>query len=121
MKVHEEVPEALAGERIDRVMAMLTGRSRAEVAGLIDAGIVLVGGSPATSRSTRVRVGDVIEADVPEVDVQADMVPEPSLDVPIVHSDEHLLVVDKPAGPVVHPRPGPRRGTPLPPPPATPP
>src|SRR3546814_13794907 len=62
MKVHEEVPEALAGERIDRVMAMLTGRSRAEVAGLIEAGIVLVGGSPATSRSTRVRVGDAVEA-----------------------------------------------------------
>lgn len=111
MIVREEVPEALAGERVDRVVSMLTGRSRAEVADLVDAGAVLVDGVPVTSRSERLRVGQVVEATAPEPDVEADMDPDPGVVVPIVHADDHLLVVDKPAGLVVHPGAGQRRGT----------
>jgi 23S rRNA pseudouridine1911/1915/1917 synthase len=109
--VREEIPEALAGERIDRVVAMLTGRSRAEVAELVEAGAVRVDGEPVTSRSTRVRVGQVLEADAPEPDVEAEMVGEPAISVPIVYADEHLLVIDKPSGLVVHPGAGQRQGT----------
>lgn len=111
MIIREEVPEALAGERVDRVVSMLTGRSRAEVAELVEAGAVLVDGEPVTSRSTRVRVGQIVEAAAPEPDLDAEMEPEPDLVVPIVHADEHLLVIDKPAGLVVHPGAGQRRGT----------
>ena len=111
MNVREEIPEALAGERVDRVVAMLTGRARAEVAELVDAGAVLLDGVPVTSRSTKVRVGQVVEATAPDVDVEAEMEAEADIEVPIVHADEHLLVIDKPAGLVVHPGAGQRRGT----------
>jgi 23S rRNA pseudouridine1911/1915/1917 synthase len=111
VNVREEIPEALAGERVDRVVAMLTGRARAEVAELVDAGAVLLDGVPVTSRSTKVRVGQVVEATAPDVDVEAEMEAEADIEVPIVHADEHLLVIDKPAGLVVHPGAGQRRGT----------
>ena len=53
MIIREVVPEAMAGERVDRIVAMVTGVSRSEVAALIDAGAVLVGGAPVRSRSAR--------------------------------------------------------------------
>ena len=109
--VREVVPEALAGERVDRVVAMVTGLSRNEVAELVDAGAVRVGGEVVTTRSTRVRAGDEIEVDVPERDAEAALEAEPDVVVPVVHEDEHLLVVDKPAGLVVHPGAGQRTGT----------
>ena len=66
MIVREVVPEALAGERVDRVVAMVTGLSRNEVAELVDAGAVRVGGEVVTTRSARLRAGDEVEVDVPE-------------------------------------------------------
>jgi 23S rRNA pseudouridine1911/1915/1917 synthase len=109
--VSEVVPEALAGERVDRIVAMVTGCSRAEVADLVDAGAVLVGGEPVTSRSLRLRTGDVIEVEVPDREEALRLVPEPDISIPTVHEDEHLLVIDKPAGLVVHPGAGQRTGT----------
>jgi 23S rRNA pseudouridine1911/1915/1917 synthase len=108
--VREVVPEALAGERIDRVVAMVTGLSRAEVAELVAGGAVLLGGAPVPSRSARVRGGDELQVDVP---ARADRVLEADagVDVRVIHEDPHLLVVDKPAGLVVHPGAGQRTGT----------
>jgi 23S rRNA pseudouridine1911/1915/1917 synthase len=109
--VREEVPEALAGERVDRVVAMVTGLSRNEVAGLVEAGAVLLGGAVVTTRSARVRAGDELVVDVPERDDEAALDAEPDVAVPVVHEDEHLLVIDKPPGLVVHPGAGQRSGT----------
>ena len=111
MRIEEVVPEALAGERVDRVVALATGRSRAEVADLISQGAVLVGGTPVTTRSVKVRAGNVVEVDLPDRDAVAALVPDPDVDVAIVHEDAHLLVIDKPAGLVVHPGAGRARGT----------
>jgi 23S rRNA pseudouridine1911/1915/1917 synthase len=111
MRVREEVPEALAGERIDRVVAMVADVSRAEASALLAAGEVLLSGRPVTARTTRVQAGDVVELDVPDPDPAGGLVPDPSVAVPLVHEDEHLLVVDKPAGLVVHPGAGQRTGT----------
>jgi 23S rRNA pseudouridine1911/1915/1917 synthase len=111
VRITEQIPEALAGERIDRVVAMLTSCSRAEAAELIDAGEVLVGGEPASSRSAKVRLGDVVEVEVPDREAAARLVPDPDVLFPIVHEDDHLLVIDKPAGLVVHPGAGQRTGT----------
>lgn len=111
MRVREAVPAALAGERVDRVVAMLTERSRAEVAALIDAGAVTVDGTPVRSRSAKVREGDVLELDLPAPAADRELDAEPDVPVVIVHEDEHLLVVDKPAGLVVHPGAGQRSGT----------
>lgn len=111
MIVREVVPEALAGERVDRVVAMVTGVSRSEVAALIDAGVVLVAGQAVRSRSTRIKAGDVIEVDVPDPAEARRLVAEPGVVVPVVHEDDHLLVIDKPAGLVVHPGAGQSTGT----------
>ena len=65
----ERVPAAFAGERVDRFVATLTGLTRADVAGLIDDGAVVVGGQVVSSRSRRVQEGDVVSVDVPEATV----------------------------------------------------
>jgi len=109
--VREVVPEALAGERVDRVVAMVTGLSRNEVAELVAVGAVLVGGRVVTTRSTRVSAGDELAVDVPERAAEAALEGDASVVVPVVHEDQHLLVVDKPAGLVVHPGAGQRTGT----------
>ena len=111
MRHRETVPDALAGERIDRVVALLTGCSRSEVAALVDAGAVLVDGRPVTTRSTRVAAGEEVEVEVDDPAAAAVLEPDPTVPVPVVHEDEHLIVVDKPAGIVVHPGAGQARGT----------
>jgi 23S rRNA pseudouridine1911/1915/1917 synthase len=110
-RLEETIPDALAGERVDRVVAMLTSCSRAEAAAMIEAGQVLVAGTVVTSRSAKVRAGDVIDMDVPDRALAARLVPEPEVVVPVVYEDEHLLVIDKPAGLVVHPGAGRSTGT----------
>lgn len=111
MRLEEEIPTALAGERIDRVVAMLTSCSRAEAAALVEAGEVLIAGAPVTSRSAKVRLGDVLAVEVPDREAAARLVPEPDIEVPVVYEDHDLLVIDKPAGLVVHPGAGQRAGT----------
>ena len=107
----ELVPRALDGQRLDRVVALVTGRSRAEAAGLVDDGAVLVGGKPVTTRSHRVVEGDELEMDVPDLPPEATLNADAAVPVPVVHEDEHLLVIDKPAGLVVHPGAGQTSGT----------
>ena len=110
--IHREVvPEALAGERVDRVVAMVTGCSRAEVAALVEAGAVRVDDRVVTTRSARLEAGAVLEVEAPDPGEAAALVPDATVTVPLVHEDEHLLVVDKPAGLVVHPGAGQPRGT----------
>ena len=93
------VPDADVGERLDRVLATrpeIGSRGLAER--LIERGSVEVDGA-ARSKSYRVTAGEQIDVEVPD---QRPLEPE-SLDIPVVWEDEHLLVVDKPAGIVVHP------------------
>lgn len=111
MRVSEVVPEALAGERIDRIVAMVGDCSRSEAAALIDAGGVVVEGVVAVSRSAKVPAGVTVEVDVPDRAALAALVPDPTVEVPIVYLDDDLIVVDKPAGLVVHPGAGNRGAT----------
>ncbi|MDO8210424.1 RluA family pseudouridine synthase [Conexibacter sp. CPCC 206217] len=98
-------PEA-AGERLDSFLAGPLG-SRAKAQRLLDAGLVTVDGKAQPKRH-KVAAGERIEV-APEPHVEQ----EPAGDAPftIVYEDEHLLLVDKPAGVVVHPAPGHRSGT----------
>ena len=110
-RVREVVPPALDGQRLDRVVAFVTGRSRTEAAALVDAGAVAVGGRAVTTRSHKVADGDVLDVEAPAaVDVDL-LAPGPEVPVPVVHEDADLLVVDKPAGLVVHPGAGTTAGT----------
>jgi 23S rRNA pseudouridine1911/1915/1917 synthase len=101
------VPDDAAGDRLDRFLAARLGsRTRAQT--LIDAARVRVDGRSRPKRHA-VRAGEVIEVDVPEQPRLEAIDPTAPFD--IAYEDEHLLVVDKPAGLVVHPARGNHSGT----------
>lgn len=100
------VPEEAAGARLDRFLASPLG-SRSQAQALIDAGKVTVDGRTQRKRHL-VAPGEVIEIVPRELPVPAD---EATAPVTIVYEDDQLLVVDKPAGVVVHPARGNRTGT----------
>lgn len=110
--MHVDVPAALAGERVDRAVALLTGLPRSTVADLVAGGAVRLDGSEVTSRSRRVAEGERLEVDVPDASGDdAPCPPDPAVDVPVVHADDAVLVVDKPPELVVHPGAGNATGT----------
>lgn len=82
--------------------------SRSRAAQLLEQGRVLVNGTPAR-KSQRVAAGDVIDLDLPPA-VPSTIAAEP-IPLNIVYEDEDLIVIDKPAGLVVHPAPGHASGT----------
>jgi 23S rRNA pseudouridine1911/1915/1917 synthase len=103
------VPDAAAGERLDRFLAGLPEvGSRAAAERLLAAGGVRVDGA-ALTKSHRLDGGEEVELEPPEPQ-RAGVEPE-EMDLRIPYEDEHLLVVDKPAGLVVHPAPGHATGT----------
>jgi 23S rRNA pseudouridine1911/1915/1917 synthase len=103
-----EVPDALAGERVDRAVALLTGWSRADVQALLERDAVLVCGSP-VAKSRRLAAGDVIEVlDAPGAAALPG--PEPVALV-VLYVDDDVIVIDKPADLVVHPGAGNEHGT----------
>ncbi len=95
-------------DRLDRFLADRLGLSRSRVQKLVASGHVLVDGRPAR-KSEALEPGAVVRVAIPEPEPVDLVAEEISLD--IVHEDDHLLVVNKPAGMVVHPAPGHRRGT----------
>ncbi len=112
MHRREVVPPAVEGERLDRVVALITGLPRTRATELVAAGKVRLDGRPASARAARVTAGSTVEVDVPDEDPAGALVgPDPSVDVPVVHVDDAVIVVDKPAGLVVHPGAGHRDGT----------
>ena len=99
----------LKGERLDRFLAIKEGdMSRAQVAGLVARGLVTVDGA-ITKASHRLKGGEVVEM-VVSPPLPTTLTPQ---DIPIaaIYEDENVLVVDKPAGMVVHPAPGHPLGT----------
>ncbi len=99
-----------AGWRLDRALAdALPTLSRERLKALIRAGALETAGGPVRDPATKVKGGEAFTLNVPD--------PEPAhnapQDIPLVipFEDEHLLVVDKPAGLVVHPAAGNREGT----------
>jgi 23S rRNA pseudouridine1911/1915/1917 synthase len=99
------VEPAETGERLDRLAARRLGLSRSLVQRLIGERDLLIDGEEA-SPSYKVREGQLIEAQLPEEGLAPEDIP-----VPVVYEDEHVLVVDKPAGLVVHPGAGNPSGT----------
>jgi 23S rRNA pseudouridine1911/1915/1917 synthase len=98
-----------AGARLDQAIpALAPDVSRSYGQQLIEAGRVLLNGRPARA-SQRLRAGDQVVVSIPEpVPVAAQAEP---MDLRIVYEDAEVLVVDKPAGLVVHPAPGHATGT----------
>ncbi len=103
------VDGATSGQRLDVALAELSGESRAQVQRWIESGIVLVGGVPQTRPSRKLIDGDRIEA-TPQKPIEAALGPEP-IPLDVLYEDEHLIVIAKPSGLVVHPAPGNWSGT----------
>jgi len=103
------VPVASAGERLDRFLAAAQrDLSRSRLQALIRAGCVTVAGR-AGRASQRLRSGERVLVQIPPA--RRTVLEPEAIPLVVVHEDEHLLVVDKPAGLVVHPGAGVARGT----------
>ncbi len=101
----------MAGERLDRYLAALSEvGSRSAAARLLAAGAVRVDGS-ARDKSHRLEGGEHVEVEVERGEPVGATPVAPMPELRIAHSDEHLLVVDKAAGVVVHPGAGHAGGT----------
>jgi 23S rRNA pseudouridine1911/1915/1917 synthase len=103
------VPEELAESRLDRCVAELKPDwSRSRVRKLLDDGRILLNGE-GVKASTQVHTGDRINVDEPPprpLEIEAQDIP-----LDIVHEDEHLLVINKPPGLIIHPAAGHKSGT----------
>jgi 23S rRNA pseudouridine1911/1915/1917 synthase len=99
------VPEGLAGERVDAAMARMFGLSRTRAAGLIADGLVQVDGATAT-KSDRVSAGAMLEVALPAATDPLEVTPELVEGIRIIHDDDSIVVLDKPVGIAVHPSPG---------------
>jgi 23S rRNA pseudouridine1911/1915/1917 synthase len=98
-----------AGARLDRYLAMvLPAISRSQIQRLIKEGLVQVDGHAAKANLT-LEAGQTVALDIPEP-ITAAVAPE-ALPLPILYQDQFLLVIDKPAGMVVHPAAGHSSGT----------
>lgn len=98
-----------AGERIDRWLAERTAQSRTQIKALIKDGALTIDGAVMSDPTHKVVAGETISLVPPPV---KDPDPEPE-DIPldVLFEDEHLIVIDKPAGLVVHPAAGNWTGT----------
>jgi 23S rRNA pseudouridine1911/1915/1917 synthase len=105
-----EVPPLLAGVRVDRAVAMLADVSRTAAAGLIAGGSVSVDEVVVTVGRHTLREGARLTIRLPEA-VTDGVEAEAGVEFRVVHADTQVAVVDKPAGLVVHPGAGHRRGT----------
>jgi 23S rRNA pseudouridine1911/1915/1917 synthase len=100
-----EIDPSEAGERLDRLAARRLDTSRSTIQRIIREGSLRLDGEEALA-SYRVRGGERVEARLPDGELAPEEIP-----VPLVFEDEYLVVVDKPAGLVVHPGAGNPSGT----------
>ena len=108
--ISAEVPALLAGVRVDRGVAMVAGVSRAAATTLIADGRVLVDGTAVTAGRAVLREGASLTVHLPAPGTGAPGA-EPGVRFAVVHADDLVAVVDKPAGLVVHPGAGHDEGT----------
>lgn len=103
MSRHELLADA-SGSRLDAFVASrMEEISRSRIESLIKSDSIIVNGKP-VSKSYRIQEGDHIVIELP---TPVDAIPQAKeMDLEIVYEDEHLLVINKPKGVVVHPAPG---------------
>ncbi len=104
-----EVTEEFSGKRADVVLAhFLSDHSRSQIKKLIDDNCVLVKGRP-IKPSRKFDKGEIVSVNLP-APVSIDAEPE-DIDIEVIYEDSSIIVVNKPAGMVVHPGAGVRKGT----------
>ncbi|MBC2607679.1 RluA family pseudouridine synthase [Pelagicoccus albus] len=104
-----EVPEGVYKKRVDKLLSdAFAEHSRADFQRAFEADLVRVDGKP-VAKNRRLSEGDLVEFAMPSVE-KLDMSPI-AMDLDILFEDEHMVVVNKPAGLVVHPGAGPDEPT----------
>jgi 23S rRNA pseudouridine1911/1915/1917 synthase len=99
------VPDTAAGARLDKWLAEnVPDVSRSRLKTLIEDGAVTIAGKAETDPAYRLKAGQPIEVHIPAA-VDATPVAQ-TMDLDVVYEDEHLIVINKPVGLVVHPAPG---------------
>lgn len=97
-------------DRLDRYLAeQFPDLSRSRIQRLIEQGQVWVNGQPCLSKKASVQAGDAIHLEIPDA-VPLELQPE-TIPLDILYEDEHLIILNKPIGLVVHPAPGHPAGT----------
>jgi 23S rRNA pseudouridine1911/1915/1917 synthase len=111
MPDHLEFTNTSPGARLDRVLTMQLGAaySRAQVQKLIDEGSVQVNGA-AVKAGHKLKGGEKIAVSLPPPPVRGTVAPQP-IPLVVLHEDDDLVVIDKPAGLIVHPGVGDEQGT----------
>lgn len=109
--ITEEIPAALGGERLDRVVSLLADITRSEASALVADGFVRVDGETSLVGKVRLREGQQIVID--ESGVPGPTAPEAdeTVECRVVYDDADVIVIDKPVGQVVHPGAGNPSGT----------
>lgn len=104
------IDASYAGQRVDRVLAMMCdGLSRSRIKALIEDGRLTSNGAPLHEPAHAVREGEILRLHVPTAAPARPQAEHHAL--PILFEDRDLIVIDKPAGLVVHPAPGNETGT----------
>ena len=111
MTLQEQIPDALDGERVDRVVSLVASCSRREAAALVADGGVRLDDAVVTAGKQRVAAGQVLAVDLSRIPAASLPQPDLSVTVPVVYADADVIVVDKPPGLVVHPGAGQPQGT----------
>lgn len=108
--IHLEVPDYEASNRLDTWLSQkLSDLSRSRIQKLIENGHVLINNQVCNRKKTKLKSGDRISVNIPALKpshIQAEAIP-----LDILYEDEQLLIINKPAGLVVHPAPGHYQGT----------
>ena len=106
--LHFIIGESEAGQRLDSTLASVAGITRSQARRWIDANRVRVNDRSCRA-SQSVRVGDDLDVTPPDL-AKSSLEPE-AIALDVIYEDEDLIVIDKPAGMVVHPAPGHSSGT----------
>jgi 23S rRNA pseudouridine1911/1915/1917 synthase len=96
------VPEGLSGLRVDAGISKALGMSRTLVTSLIDDGLVLIDGK-VVGKSDRLTSGALVELEITAKKNPLVIEPDDVPDFKVVFQDDHLIVIDKPAGVAAHP------------------
>ena len=97
----DALPEALADQRIDRIVAIVADVTRSRASQLIAEGAVVLDGVTVEKGSLRGEAGAALTVELERVDDRPQ--PDDAIRFDVVHEDDLVVVVDKPAGLVVHP------------------
>lgn len=100
-----QVPAELAGARADAIVSQLSGLSRTATGRLFEAQEVEVDGAP-IAKSRKLAQGAAVHVLMPEEIDLSVIVPETVDGFSVIHADDDIVVIDKPAGVAAHPSPG---------------